>query len=810
MPNVLETADAAATTSTAYTLQAGDIVQGTIGTGGDHDFYRVNLVAGQTYTFAMVGTGINNVTDTYLRLLGSDGTTQLAFDDDGLQGLNSVITFTASSTGVYYIDAAGFNAQNTGQYGVSFTAGGRASFDAQMGAGVIDTDLSWSLTPGTGVNVTWAARTTNAGQTDAQGHPAQFVQLSAAQIAAVTAALQLISDVSGITFTRVDDGAGYSDSASMLFGAYNVTYDGNGDGIPDQDGAGAYASYPQAGDVSLNLNSVSTTSLPNGGYSFFAILHEIGHAVGLSHPGLYNAAPGVNITYAANAQFTQDTHQYSVMSYFDESNTTTSYGAYPDGLMLHDILALQNIYGANTTTRAGDTVYGNNSNAGGIFDFASNTSPAFSIWDGGGRDTLDSSAYSGAQTLNLNAGAFSNLRGLTGNVSIAIGAVIENAVGGSGNDTMIGNAVNNAFTAGAGTNSLNGGAGTDAANYSVSSGSVSIVHNANGTTTISGAGFSDTLTSVERAVFTGGTMVSIREGINTMDFNGEGTSDVLIRDSATGTIGLWQISNSAVVQGVVPGVADGWTVVATGDINGDAMRDIVLTNASTGAITSWQMNGFSIGASVGLTNLGVNSPWQIIGSGDFTGDGTTDMLLRNATTGAVAGWQMGNGAIQSGLGLGNTPATWQLADTGDFNNDGTTDIIWRDTATGQVAEWLVSNGAVTQGVVLGTATSDWQIAGSGDFNGDGTADLLWRNTTSGAVAEWLMQNGQLNSSQGVGNLSSDWQIVSIGDYNGDGTSDILWHNTVTGSVAAWNMSNGALATATGIATMTGTWSIIPA
>ena len=36
-------------------------------------------------------------------------------------------------------------------------------------------------------------------------------------------------------------------------------------------------------------------------------------------------------------------------------------------------------------------------------------------------------------------GSFSNIGGRTGNVSIALGATIESAVGGSGNDTLIAN-----------------------------------------------------------------------------------------------------------------------------------------------------------------------------------------------------------------------------------------------------------------------------------------------------------------------------------------------------------------------------------
>jgi Bacterial pre-peptidase C-terminal domain len=106
MPNVIETTDAAASTATIYTLNVGDTAQGVLSSSSDHDWYRVNLVAGQTYSFAMTGTGTDNAIDTYLRLYAADGTTVLASDDDGLPNANSVFTYTATATGTYYIDAA--------------------------------------------------------------------------------------------------------------------------------------------------------------------------------------------------------------------------------------------------------------------------------------------------------------------------------------------------------------------------------------------------------------------------------------------------------------------------------------------------------------------------------------------------------------------------------------------------------------------------------------------------------------------------------------------------------------------------------
>lgn len=453
MPNITETTDALASTGTIYGLQVGQTAQGRLATVSDHDWYRVSLTAGQTYTFALVGTGGNDLADALLQLRNASGA-QIAIDDDGGPGSNSTITFTATTSGTYYLDVGSYNDSYSGQYGLSFTAGSLAHYDYMMGAGnLIRGGTSWSVTPGTAVNVTYSFDTSNADQTDASGNATAFIALSSVQESAARQSLAMFAQVGNITFTETDP-----DTGTMRFSAYNST----------TDGAGAYAYYPGdtgagslAGDVNLNNDSVSATSIPRGSYSFFAMLHEIGHAMGLAHPGDYNAGPGVSITYGTHAQFAEDSHQYSVMSYFDEDNTTGSFGSYPDTLLMFDILAVQQLYGVNRNTRAGDSVYGFNSNTGSVYNFAINTDPVFCIWDGGGKDTIDASQYAMAQRIRLGAGTFSDIGGFTGNISIAVGATIENAKGGSGNDDIAGNSIANRIWGSGGNDRLNGYAGND-------------------------------------------------------------------------------------------------------------------------------------------------------------------------------------------------------------------------------------------------------------------------------------------------------------------------------------------------------------
>jgi hypothetical protein len=84
------------------------------------------------------------------------------------------------------------------------------------------------------------------------------------------------------------------------------------------------------------------------------------------------------------------------------------------------------------------------------------------------------------------------------------------------------------------------------------------------------------------------------------------------------------------------------------------------------------------------------------------------------------------------------PASWHIVATGDFNGDGFSDILWRSDA-GQISDWLgnSSGGFVTNdaSALIGVPTS-WHVVGVGDYNGDGIDDLLWRNN-SGQTTDWL-------------------------------------------------------------------------
>ena len=251
----------------------------------------------------------------------------------------------------------------------------------------------------------------------------------------------------------------------------------------------AHAYYPGsywwAGEVWLNAPTYNGLYTPDpGDYYHMTILHEVGHALGLSHPGNYN---GGYPTYTNDAEYAQDTHQWTLMSYFSASNTGADWNGgsgwqYAQTPMVHDILAIQSIYGADTTTRSGNTTYGFNANAGNsLYDFSQNTSPVLSIYDAGGTDTLDLSGFSQRAIINLEPGTYSSVGGtsslMTYNIGIAHNTWIENASGGSGYDTIYGNALANVLAGNGGddhlygfggNDTLSGGTGTDWAHFKLS------------------------------------------------------------------------------------------------------------------------------------------------------------------------------------------------------------------------------------------------------------------------------------------------------------------------------------------------------
>ncbi|SEL57052.1 epralysin. Metallo peptidase. MEROPS family M10B [Pseudomonas agarici] len=378
-------------------------------------------------------------------------------------------------------------------------------------------------------------------------------EFSPLQKAQAVLAMQSWSDAANLWFSEAPQGG----DGHITFGNYKVGLGaaqtirpGDASGLGGQSWYSIAEGYADNNSPGLNNNGRQT------------LTHEVGHALGLPHPGNYN---GAGVSYTSNAGYAQDTLGYSVMSYWSEASSGQDFTRdaatfYASAPLMDDIAAIQKLYGANWSTRADDTTYGFNSNAGRDFLSASQSSDAlvFCVWDGGGEDTLDFSGFTQNQKINLNAGSFSDVGGMVGNISIAQGVMVEHATGGAGHDLLLGND---------GVNELRGGAGND------------ILHGAGGADKLWGGAGNDTFVFIvvsDSALNAGDRIMDFVSGQDKIDLSG------ITQGSALNFVNAFTGHAGDAVLSYVASTGLGTLAI---DFSGHGVADFLVTTVGQAAVT---------------------------------------------------------------------------------------------------------------------------------------------------------------------------------------------------------------------------------
>lgn len=770
------------TAATAGSMTIGSTVSGSIGTLGDVDWVAVTIAAGQSIDVVMTGTGggLSWGSNCLVNIVDASGAVIAGENNFGTNFSETSYTNTTGTQQVVYIAVEDFGGDDTGTYTLSVQD---VAPPPPPAVATMD-EIADFLVNGFWEGIGSSARMWNVGTDNAITY--DMSTLSPEYQAFAVAAFQTWTDLIGVNFVSVTSGAEITFQETDLGSAYS-------------------SSTTSGGFITSNLINIGSDwdDITGDDYTFQTFIHEIGHTLGLGHAGAYNG----NAIYGVDETFANDSWQASIMSYFSQSENTTVNASFAYLLtpMLADLIAIQSIYGASTTTRTGDTVYGYNSNAGPAFDLTglpagSNFNYAMTIFDSGGIDTIDLSGTSQVVIINLMAEAVSSVLGETGNLVIGRGVVIENAIGGSGNDTITGNSANNTLIGGAGADILDGGSNGafgDTASYAGSSAGVRV--SLAGGTGLYGDAQGDTLTGIENLIgsshsdtLIGGNGVNRLDGGDGNDFlfdfatgddimNGGGGNDTMQGgtgadqyDGGTGTDTVrYNNSNAAVIVNLKTnsasgGHAQGDTFVSVENLVGSQYADTL-----TGDDNTNRLEGFS-GDDILMGGLGADVLYGDLGfdTADYSDSATgIDVgIYRTGTGGTAEGDTLIYieriiGSDHDDTLIGGGPAS-QL-DGGD-GNDLLFDYSGAATLNGGDGDDLLMGGANGDTMDGGTGIDTARYANSGA----GVTVNLVTNVNSGgdAAGDTLTNIENVVGSQYGDTITGDANNNRIEGLNGD---DIL-------------------------------------
>ncbi|MFC3440403.1 M10 family metallopeptidase C-terminal domain-containing protein [Sphingobium rhizovicinum] len=615
---------------------------------------------------------------------------------------------------------------------------------------------------------------------DGDGFSAQnegFSQFTAQQTLAMHTALN------DFTYTQLSAAYGFSVEGFTNLG---IDYAGAGSSAAtiraanSSDPTTAYAYYPNAnaygGDTFFgNYYDSTIYTLKNpvaGNYAWHTMLHELGHSLGLKHgqeTGGFGALPTA-----------YDSVEFSVMTYRSYVGAPLSGYSYeqfgaPQTYMMLDIAALQAMYGADYSVQSGDTVYTWSPTTGETYingslaiDPGGNRIFA-TIWDGGGVDTYDLSNYTTNLSLDLNPGGYSVFSqaqlaylGNNGSDVFARGnifnallyggnsaSMIENAIGGSGNDIISGNYLANVLSGGAGgdaiyagdgadtvngddgndyifgdygSDTLNGGAGNDIID---GADSVDVIYGGSGNDTIYGGWESDTLYGeagddvfINREYLSlsnveWGDTIDGGSGTDRLDLSGITATWGAIIDLAAGT---WRYE---------PEYGGTWSITSVENIDGTQQNDVITGSTAVNVINGNAGNDqVYAGSGNDVVNGGDGDDLLVGGAGNdvFNGGGGKDLVYGEAGNDTFIiedGWIGSYGEIFAG-GAGS--------DTFDFSATSVTTSI-TNLDDGEFSYTPFGSGAITLSSVenvVGNGGADTMI-GTGAaniFTGNGGNDVL--------------------------------------------------------------------------------------
>ena len=629
---------------------------------------------------------------------------------------------------------------------------------------------------------------------------ANFQAFTDPQKALVRTLLDEISEVVNLTFT--EETSAVTDAA-LSFG--RATLASGNLAVENFVTAAASGATPEIDSLGI----ISANATLTGAQGRRLLLNALGLMLTLKNPGNYGNGAQNASPYLSSSE---DNNRYTLMSRTAHPQTA----APVDVLMPYDIAALQYRFGAVNSTRSTDTTY------------AAPTASAFStVWDGGGTDTLDLHASRTAVSLNLAPGGFSSvpvsgLSAASNNLAIAYNVDIENATGGSGNDTLLGNDLNNVLSGNAGNDSLNAGNGNDsllggAGNdtlvggagddfYGVNSPQDVVVEDpASGADTVQTTSPRFTLpTDVEHLIYRGsrGFAGSGNAGNNSLQggpgddsLDGSGGTDSLI-GGAGNDIYVLDEANDFVSEAAGQGTDEIRTTLATFTLDSPFENLRYLGTASFIGTGNASPNLIAGGALADSLDGGGGADSLIGGAGDdlFLVDGSADSVIERPQEGsdtvrtAAASYTLAaNIEILEYTGSGDFTGRGNGGDNqlqGGTGNDSLVGLAGADTLVGGAGDDVLNGGTGNDSLSGGAGNDTYMVDAAGDVvvddNDVSNIDTVLASITFNLSAG--LQNLTLTGRGNIHGAGNDQANLLIGNAG---------HNSLYGDSGADSLVGGA-------------------
>ncbi|MGB3404984.1 MAG: FG-GAP-like repeat-containing protein [Microcoleaceae cyanobacterium] len=599
----------------------------------------------------------------------------------------------------------------------------------------------------------------------------------------------------------------------------------------------AYAYYPygydynvgsgidKAGDVHLNPNYDGSGGTNNfqeqpGKHGYMTLIHEIGHAIGLKHPGDYNGSGSGSGPFLP---YDEDNTTNTLMTYNFAGNPAST-------PMPYDTQALHYIYDDHDHNTSGTTYEFNSVSKYFIDGDASHDSSnrvKQTIWDSSGTDTLDfsntpTSTGSGFH-IDLNEGgviteqsAFDSrsytARGDSSNTTyyttpygtaIAFNAIIEDVINSGSDDNIILNAADNTIegydlNSSTGDDVIEGSDAGDTLDLSAYTSS-DVTQTQNGNDLVIDLGNNGTITIKD--YYANNNQINIllndppSNGSVDNDFDGDGRADIHWRNGSDNQIWLMN-GNTLSNSGNINSLSTSWTAVGNGDFDGNGIADLLFRDGSQ--LQLWEMNGTTVVNTYNISSL--DSSWSIGGIGDTDGDGDDDIVFRNGNANRIL--EIQNFSDVGLVTLNNFNSAWSIVGMGDTDGDGDDDILFRQNNANRI--WEIENNARVSVINIGAFNSTWSVVGLGDTDGDGDDDIIWRRNNANRL--WEMDNHLVASKINIGGFNAVWQLEDVEDYDGDGDDDIIWRNGNRNKL--WELDNNAVVSKTNVNSLDAAWELI--